>query len=279
MTIKEVEEKTGLARSHIRFYEKEKLIAPCRNAENGYRDYSQQDVEEIKKIAYLRTLGISIEEIRNVAAHVMPLREAIEKQEAALQGQIAELSKAKALCQRMLEAEEVDYDQLRVEQYVTQLDTYWDENRTALQLDCIRFVHVGSGFGMWAAITFLCLAVGILAYGKLPPEIPVQWSGEEASSWVHKGFIFAYPVACVLIRYLLRPIVYDRLQIDRRCGDLAVEYLANGGCFLVLSIQVFSVLYLLGVVENVAAVLMIQAAVLMGVLIAGVCQMRRRSKA
>ena len=132
MTIKEVEEKTGLARSNIRFYEKEKLIAPCRNAENGYRDYSQQDVEAIKKIAYLRTLGISIAEIRNVAAHVTPLRAVIEQQSRTLQGQIAELSRAKAMCQRMLEAEEVDYDRLRVEQYVTQLDAYWDENRSVL---------------------------------------------------------------------------------------------------------------------------------------------------
>ena len=30
MTIKEVEERTGLARSNIRFYEKEKLIEPSR---------------------------------------------------------------------------------------------------------------------------------------------------------------------------------------------------------------------------------------------------------
>ena len=278
MTIKEVEEKTGLARSNIRFYEKEKLIAPCRNAENGYRDYSQQDVEAIKKIAYLRTLGISIEEIRNVAAHVTPLRAVIEQQSRALQGQIAELSRAKAMCQRMLEAEEVDYDRLRVEQYVTQLDAYWDENRSVLKSDCIRFVHVGSGLGMWAAITILCLAVVILSYGKLPPEIPVQWSGGEASSWVHKGFIFAYPVACVLIRYLIRPVVYERLRIDCRCGDLAVEYLANAGCFLVLTIQVFSVLYLLGAVKHIAAALMVPAAVLIGILIAGVCQMRRGSK-
>lgn len=31
MTIKETEEKIGLARSHIRFYEKEKRIHPARN--------------------------------------------------------------------------------------------------------------------------------------------------------------------------------------------------------------------------------------------------------
>ena len=50
MTIKEVEEQTGLTRSNIRFYEKEKLIEPSRNDKNGYRDYSEGDVENIKKL-------------------------------------------------------------------------------------------------------------------------------------------------------------------------------------------------------------------------------------
>lgn len=49
MTIKEVEELTGLTRSNIRFYEKEGLFIPSRNA-NGYREYSQDNVEEIKKL-------------------------------------------------------------------------------------------------------------------------------------------------------------------------------------------------------------------------------------
>ena len=46
MTIKDVEERTGLARSNIRFYEKEKLIEPSRNESNGYRDYSENRSEE-----------------------------------------------------------------------------------------------------------------------------------------------------------------------------------------------------------------------------------------
>lgn len=80
MTIKEVEEQTGLTRSNIRFYEKEKLIEPSRNDKNGYRDYSEKDVENIKKIAFLRTLEISIEDIRNVLSGKVPLAKIIEKQ-------------------------------------------------------------------------------------------------------------------------------------------------------------------------------------------------------
>lgn len=49
MTIKEVEERTGLARANIRFYEEEGLICPLRLA-NGYRDYSEEDQKTLLKI-------------------------------------------------------------------------------------------------------------------------------------------------------------------------------------------------------------------------------------
>ena len=84
MTIKDVEERTGLSRSNIRFYEKEKLIEPSRNESNGYRDYSENDVENIKKIAYLRTLGISVEDIRNIISEKVTLQEMLEKQKEVL---------------------------------------------------------------------------------------------------------------------------------------------------------------------------------------------------
>ena len=88
MTIKDAEERTGLSRSSIRFYEKEKLIEPSRNERNGYRYYSENDVENIKKIAYLRTLGISIEDIRNIISEKATLKDTLEKQYEVLKSQI-----------------------------------------------------------------------------------------------------------------------------------------------------------------------------------------------
>ncbi len=97
MTIKEVEEQTGLTRSNIRFYEKENLIEPTRNDKNGYRNYSESDVENIKKIAYLRTLEISIEDIRNIMSDKVSLEEIIKKQTVAIQTQIEGWNKAKSI--------------------------------------------------------------------------------------------------------------------------------------------------------------------------------------
>ena len=97
MKIKNVEERTGLSRSNVRFYEKEKLIEPSRNESNGYRDYSENDVENIKKIAYLRTLGISIEDIRSIISGKVTLQETLERQNEILNSQITDLKDRKSV--------------------------------------------------------------------------------------------------------------------------------------------------------------------------------------
>ena len=59
MTIKELEQRTGLPRTSIRFYEQEELLHPERK-ENNYRDYSEEDVRTLKKIKLLRFRQFSI---------------------------------------------------------------------------------------------------------------------------------------------------------------------------------------------------------------------------
>lgn len=60
MKIKDVEEQLDITKSNIRFYEKEGLITPNRT-ENGYRDYSEEDVRRLKEIVILRKLGIPVQ--------------------------------------------------------------------------------------------------------------------------------------------------------------------------------------------------------------------------
>lgn len=275
MTIKEVEEQTGLARSNVRFYEKEKLIVPSRNEENGYRDYSEKDVGDIKKIAYLRTLGISIEDIRNVMSKKVALQEVIEKQRKVLEDQMADLKRAKAMCEKMLVEERVSYEELQVEKYVTGLQDYWKDNRPVFKLDSVSFLWVWGSLITWFVITALSLLIGVLSYAKLPTEIPVQWSKGVASSFVDRKFIFAYPMACIAIRYLFRPIIYLKLKMNYYYNEVVAEYLTNYLCFIALSVEVFSILFIYGVVENVAAVLLVDTFVLIGFLIAGIIKMNR----
>ena len=95
----------------------------------------------------------------------------------------------------------------------------------------------------WTMITALCLIIGALSYSKLPTEIPVQWSKGVATSLVNKNWIFICPVICIIIRYLLKPFIYAKLQMNNYYGEIITEYLTNYMCFIVLSVEIFSILF------------------------------------
>ena len=61
----EVQNKTGLTRKAIEYYKEKGLIDPVR-LENGYRDYSEKDVEILEKVALFTKLGLSLKEIRKI---------------------------------------------------------------------------------------------------------------------------------------------------------------------------------------------------------------------
>ena len=278
MNIKEVEVRTGLSRSNIRFYEKEKLIEPLRNESNGYRDYSENDVENIKKIAYLRTLGISIEDIRSIISEKVTLREMLERQNEVLKSQITDLNKAKFMCEKILDEESISYEKLQVEQYVTELQDYWKDNQAVFRIDSVSFLYIWGSMFTWTTITVLCLIIGILSYSKLPTEIPVQWSNGVATSLVNKNWIFICPSICVIIRYLLKPVIYVKLQMNNYYGEIITEYLTNYMCFIVLSIEIFSILFTFGVVKSIVVLLFVNTVVFIGLLVVGLSKMDLRGK-
>lgn len=67
MKIGQLSLKTGVSIRSLRYYEEKKLIYPKR-LENGYREYSEEDVERVKAVQLFLDLGLSTEEIYPVIA-------------------------------------------------------------------------------------------------------------------------------------------------------------------------------------------------------------------
>lgn len=269
MTIKEVEETTGLNRSNIRFYEKENLIAPMRNSGNGYREYSERDVAAIRNIAFLRTLDISIEDIRRILRHEVSLHQVLTEQYRKLDSDISALESARNICGQMLKDRNLQFDSLVIENYTDNVPRYWKRNRQFLKFDTVSFLSLWGSLTVWVGLTLLCLLVAVVSYFYLPEQIPIQWSGEKASSYAAKGFIFLYPAACMIIRFLLKPFLQRWLDAHGFHGEFLADYLTNYLCFLALSVEVFTILFAAGVLKHVTIVLFADTVVLIGVMLVG----------
>lgn len=119
MLIRELEQKSGLDRATIRFYEREGFIDPERK-ENGYREYTQEDLDHLKKIRLLRQLGMSLETIKGLQKGTENFSTALSAQIQTLEQQIQTASDAKAVCTAIFQAN-TSYAALDAEYYLPQL--------------------------------------------------------------------------------------------------------------------------------------------------------------
>ncbi len=101
MKINEVEQLVGVTKRNIRFYEKEGLLTPGRNADNGYRDYTDADVDALRKIKLLRKLDVPMEEIRRMQQGVLTLDDGLRRHIIQLEREQANLATIRTLCQTL----------------------------------------------------------------------------------------------------------------------------------------------------------------------------------
>lgn len=67
MLISEASKIANLTKKAIEYYTEQKLVFPVM-LDNGYRDFSENDVERLKRISVFRKLGLNTEEIKAVLA-------------------------------------------------------------------------------------------------------------------------------------------------------------------------------------------------------------------
>ena len=62
MNISKASDATGLTAKTIRYYESIGLVTPAARRDNGYRDYDESHVRELRFVSHARELGFSLEE-------------------------------------------------------------------------------------------------------------------------------------------------------------------------------------------------------------------------
>jgi MerR family copper efflux transcriptional regulator len=66
MNISEAARRTGLSAKTIRYYEDIDLIAPAQRGDNGYRQYTEQSLEELQFLARAREVGFDLLQCRQL---------------------------------------------------------------------------------------------------------------------------------------------------------------------------------------------------------------------
>ncbi len=109
MNIGEAGRQSGLPAKTIRYYEDVGLLRPARRG-NGFRDYGDRDVHELRFIARARGLGFSVEECRHLlelyrdtGRASAEVRETAAVHIAAIRSKIDELRSMERTLSRLME--------------------------------------------------------------------------------------------------------------------------------------------------------------------------------
>lgn len=132
MTIKDMEERSGVSRANLRYYEAEGLLTPQR-LKNGYRAYSEDDLALLEKIKLLRRLGVSIEELRALQRNGETLPQVLDRRLGELSGERESLERVEQVC-GALRAEGASFESLEPEKYLAALDAPVQQENAAVPL-------------------------------------------------------------------------------------------------------------------------------------------------
>lgn len=217
MKINEVEQLIGITKRNIRFYEKEGLLAPGRDAANGYRNYSDADVEALRKIKLLRKLDMPMEEIRKMQQGTLTLTDGLRRHIIQLEREQENLATIRSLCQELAEAGE-QLPILDAEHWLTEMERMEQEEGTRfvnIHKKDTRTHYVGP---VVAALVFVGLMAGL--------SVLMVWGltvdPEEAPPLPLMIFLIAMP-AVVIVGVILA--LYQRIkQIKGGEEDAAAKY-------------------------------------------------------
>ena len=156
MTIKEVEQRTGLPRSVVRFYEKEGLIAPRRGGENGYRDYQEEDLRWLELALCMRKAGLPVEAMIEYLRLYQEGDETIPARLELLKNQMELLKKQKEQLEATMS--HLSYKISRYEEAMKTGTLSWDDDRKCPLADVIGVTESGKSPST-ASIANICFLI------------------------------------------------------------------------------------------------------------------------
>ena len=173
MKINQVEQLVGITKKNIRFYEEQGLLSPGRNRENGYRDYTEEDVKKLEQIKLLRKLGLPLEEIRMMQAGKSTVADSMKRHLVTLEREEQNVKHSIKLCEMLKDREGLLSD-LDAHELLTQMDEMEKSGASFKDIenrDVRQKRYIGAFIASAAMIIFMVGIIALVVWGfKAEPE-------------------------------------------------------------------------------------------------------------
>ena len=174
MKIKQVEELVGITRKNIRFYEDQGLLNVER-AENGYREYHQEDVIRLQEIKLFRKMDISIEEMKLLFEKKKSLQICLEQHLKELEHRKEGLSKMQDMCERLI-LEHRSLESLNAEDCLEEIEQMEKEGAKFMNVnktDVHKKKRTGAIIGAAVMTVLMLVTIIIVFWANAQDPIPL----------------------------------------------------------------------------------------------------------
>ena len=174
MQIKHVEELVGITRKNIRFYEDQGLLSP-RRADNGYREYHEEEIKRLKQIKILRKLSIPIEEIKRVFDGECSLDMCLDRHLQELERQKKSLEQMQELSRRLIDRH-TTLNMLEADECLEELERLEKEGVRFMDvnnMDTHRRKTAGALIGAASMTVIMAVIIGFILWAHLQEPLPI----------------------------------------------------------------------------------------------------------
>lgn len=198
--IKDVENELGITRANIRFYEREGLLSPSRK-ENGYRDYTDEEIIILKKIVIFRKLGLSVADIRGVFDGSVKLQNTIKSNVINLEKSMVDLDTAMAVCDEII-SENIDLKDFSENYFWELIKEKEKENKRINVMDAFNGYFKKHSVVNYILMTVVCVAplLNLLFDYYLLQKTP------EIKSVILAVFCLFFPISILVFYYKIKKI-------------------------------------------------------------------------
>lgn len=186
MRINKVEELVGITKKNIRFYEEQGLLSPARNLENGYRDYSEEDVETLHKIKLLRQLSVPIEEILKLQKGILTLEDCMRRHIIILNREEENVRQNKIVCEQLETCGE-QFSTLDTEKYLLLMKDMEKEGVRFMNVEHVDKRRRAPIIATIVMVVLMAGVIGLLCWAAVEDPIPLPFL----------CLIIAFPVAVI----------------------------------------------------------------------------------